>query len=149
MYVWTVSASDYASIALGDIWSTYGNKTISSITGYDASVTGKGGAAGGSASQTVTAPSTGTDTYYGIIITTYDSDKDGIADMYAVNKTTATMNTAGTAGGNTLNLSRYIGGVASGGNVTWTSTSSSVPEPTSGLLLLLGVAGLALKRKRA
>ena len=30
----------------------------------------------------------------------------------------------------------------------WT-TYSSVPEPTSGLLLLLGVAGLALKRKRA
>ena len=28
-------------------------------------------------------------------------------------------------------------------------TVSSVPEPTSGLLLLLGVAGLALKRKRA
>ena len=30
----------------------------------------------------------------------------------------------------------------------WYSTAS-VPEPTSGLLLLLGVAGLALKRKRA
>ena len=28
-------------------------------------------------------------------------------------------------------------------------TTSTVPEPTSGLLLLLGVAGLALKRKRA
>ena len=28
-------------------------------------------------------------------------------------------------------------------------TTSAVPEPTSGLLLLLGVAGLALKRKRA
>ena len=27
--------------------------------------------------------------------------------------------------------------------------SSSVPEPTSGLLLLLGVAGLALRRKQA
>ena len=27
--------------------------------------------------------------------------------------------------------------------------ASPVPEPTSGLLLLLGVAGLALKRKRA
>jgi hypothetical protein len=25
----------------------------------------------------------------------------------------------------------------------------SVPEPTSGLLMLLGIAGLALKRKRA
>ena len=30
----------------------------------------------------------------------------------------------------------------------WT-TYSSVPEPTSGLLLLLGVAGLALRRRRA
>lgn len=30
-----------------------------------------------------------------------------------------------------------------------TGTIGSVPEPTSGLLLLLGVAGLALKRKRA
>ena len=30
---------------------------------------------------------------------------------------------------------------------TW--TAAPVPEPTSGLLLLLGVAGLALKRKRA
>ena len=28
-------------------------------------------------------------------------------------------------------------------------TSSSVPEPTSGLLMLLGMAGLALRRKRA
>ena len=33
---------------------------------------------------------------------------------------------------------------------SWTvSGVESVPEPTSGLLLLLGVAGLALKRKRA
>ena len=31
----------------------------------------------------------------------------------------------------------------------WSITAESVPEPTSGLLLLLGVAGLALKRKRA
>ena len=31
---------------------------------------------------------------------------------------------------------------------TW-NEMASVPEPTSGLLLLLGVAGLALKRKRA
>ena len=28
-------------------------------------------------------------------------------------------------------------------------TATAVPEPTSGLLLLLGVAGIALKRKRA
>ena len=36
-------------------------------------------------------------------------------------------------------------------NDKWTGASGTigVPEPTSGLLLLLGVAGLALKRKRA
>ena len=29
------------------------------------------------------------------------------------------------------------------------AASAPVPEPTSGLLMLLGMAGLALKRKRA
>ena len=32
---------------------------------------------------------------------------------------------------------------------SWTSTSGGVPEPTSGLLLLIGMAGLALRRRHA
>ena len=36
---------------------------------------------------------------------------------------------------------------ANWGSASWTAVT--VPEPTSGLLLLLGMAGLALKRKRA
>ena len=37
-----------------------------------------------------------------------------------------------------------------GAGATWQSIpTESIPEPTSGLLLLLGVAGLALKRNRA
>ena len=32
---------------------------------------------------------------------------------------------------------------------TWNYTANSIPEPTSGLLMLMGLAGLALRRKRA
>ena len=48
--------------------------------------------------------------------------------------------------------------VPSSGNLQWTKEfatttsgwqTTAVPEPTSGLLILLGMAGLALKRKRA
>ena len=40
--------------------------------------------------------------------------------------------------------------LSSAGPTKWTTSGSSpVPEPTSGLLMLLGMAGLALKRKRA
>lgn len=34
-------------------------------------------------------------------------------------------------------------------SVSWSGAVASVPEPTSGLLLFLGMAGLALRRKRA
>lgn len=35
------------------------------------------------------------------------------------------------------------------GGKTWYSAPSAIPEPTTGLLVLLGVAGLALRRRRA
>ena len=46
----------------------------------------------------------------------------------------------------------YATSVAFGNMATATQNAgnwAAVPEPTSGLLLLLGMAGLALKRKRA
>lgn len=57
---------------------------------------------------------------------------------FAVSTTTKALNI--TTSALTVNA-QWIGGSQ--------MTSFSVPEPTSGLMLLLGIAGLALKRKRA
>jgi len=53
---------------------------------------------------------------------------------------------SGVLAGVTTTGARVLG-TASSGNLTWGTVS--VPEPTSGLLVLLGIAGLALKRKHA
>ena len=60
----------------------------------------------------------------------------------------ATSGTMFTLGSDLDNTSRSTFTWASGtyGGTMW--SAQSVPEPTSGLLLLLGMAGLALKRKR-
>ena len=47
-----------------------------------------------------------------------------------------------------INFANGTGFSTSGAKVSYDSWAAA-PEPTSGLLLLLGVAGLALKRKRA
>ena len=43
------------------------------------------------------------------------------------------------------NLALNLGGT--GSSTAW--STAAVPEPTSGLLMLLGMAGLALRRRRA
>ena len=44
-------------------------------------------------------------------------------------------------------MGSFLLGNTTAGATAW--STAAVPEPTSGLLLLLGMAGLALKRKRA
>ncbi|MBR4617328.1 MAG: PEP-CTERM sorting domain-containing protein [Kiritimatiellae bacterium] len=53
---------------------------------------------------------------------------------------------AGADAGSLSGLSTFDGTYGAFSSSGWTG---SVPEPTSGLLMLLGMAGLALKRKRA
>ena len=80
------------------------------------------------------------DTAYAAMILVYN---DGDADYYIANVATWTFASASnkTLTGLGTNLGG-TGGAALGG---W----QSVPEPTSGLLMLLGMAGLVLRRRRA
>ena len=72
-----------------------------------------------------------------------DDDSFGDDTHYVV--TTASGNVK-TPGATTTNIANFnVSGAATADSSNWTAA----PEPTSGLLLLLGIAGLALKRKRA
>lgn len=46
-------------------------------------------------------------------------------------------------------MGQIIGGSTGGGSTATAWSSGAIPEPTSGMLLLIGVAGLALRRRRA
>ena len=63
--------------------------------------------------------------------------ENDIAWTVGNSKTTATM------------ISDFVGGGAPNKQTNTLNHWTAVPEPTSGLLLLLGVAGLALRRRRA
>ena len=82
------------------------------------------------------------DSVYGVVIYTYTDATYG--DMYVANAGEMTFASASNKSVN--NLAKTFGG---GSTVANNNTWQSVPEPTSRLLLLLGMAGLALKRKVA
>ena len=87
-------------------------------------------------------------TAYGLILYTYN---DGTTDWYVANA--AKYDNMGTSPATVGALNTYEGGkigtTAQGDAITGWTKVESIPEPTSGLLLLLGVAGLALRRRRA
>ena len=80
-------------------------------------------------------------TVYGYMIL-LDTDDLTTYENYKVSDVVSA--TFGTAGDKALNFTDSIA------SQSWTAVATSdVPEPTSGLLMLLGVAGLALRRRRA
>ena len=83
------------------------------------------------------------DGYYAVLITNGDGTKASYYDIGNVTGTTASSSPVN----KTVNAT-WGGGewLEQGG---YTVTVGAVPEPTSGLLLLLGVGGLALRRRRA
>lgn len=123
----------------------YGQTTFASGTGKGSNKTYISNIAGGTtsgASATLLADSIVADggtlnVYYVILDSSTDPSK-----YYASEKTALT----GRAATGTQVMTGF--GSVANSSITWTDTSA-VPEPTSGLLMLLGIAGLALKRRRA
>ena len=80
--------------------------------------------------------------YYAVLYNSKGTTTTSAYDYYAVS-TVLTGNPVATSPDTPLGLSW------TSAKAGWPTYTAAVPEPTSGLLLLLGVAGLALKRKRA
>ena len=143
MYLFSIDSTAYATLTQGGeagvsaaVWAAYGNQLASADASY--ADDGMGQIMIGDGKTYTTG-----DTAYSAIILTYN-DGTGISHYKA---NAGEWEFAADIGKVVAEMDTFVGGDA--GGMTTAVTWQSVPEPTSGLLLLLGVAGLALRRRRA
>ena len=139
----TVAAvtAELAALTSADGLKTYLNDNSlialkGAVSGGEISVTGVDLATSG-----VPASTTGVKIFAVIV----DDDTFGDDVKYVITTTSGNVKTPAAGTSNNAGFS-LDGAAATASASNWTAAA---PEPTSGLLLLLGVAGLALKRKRA
>ena len=138
MYVYLMDKATYEGLT--DAWATYGADVKAGGTNADGKkATGKYNHKAAVAAPNGTAVAN--TTYYAAVIATYGT---GDAMQYYVEKASITTGDDGNA-----SYSFGVGKLDSAAAAAGAWTTASVPEPTSGLLMLLGIAGLALRRRRA
>ena len=128
-------AMDYAT-ASAKIWETYGGSNLPETADKSIGVAG-------TATVTETLAS-GQTKDWAVAILTF---KDTAGDLWYIANTAAAENT-GTGSVTAGDLGVTWKGKDPGAIGSWTKVSA-VPEPTSGLLLLLGIGAMALRRRRA
>ena len=140
MSVYLVDAATYATVSAMDQAGMYEWAATQTATYTAQNKNANTGAIIGAATVSDSTLAGGT-TYYSILTAEYTDATYG--EMYMAAATSVTTPASGAK-----SVQNIFGGAATasvGGVRDW----QAVPEPTSGLLMLLGVAGLALRRKRA
>lgn len=145
VYLLDTAGTDYAKTIAGLADGTVTAANITSEKAYLATgTTGASGARLGKASGSVTVANPGQD--YSLVFVYFE--KVDSKDYYYLSDAQTGTSYDGSAEYPTGSTASWMSTNYSQSNWHAVSTSS-VPEPTSGLLLLLGMAGLALRRKRA